>query len=618
MLSTLPLDAEFEQLLPPDEGGFLPEQATINPEMLPPGSEEYIRDLGDAGLLMASENEVLARRDLSTLWMLTEHLFTGEFTKASAGEQYGHLFGRDSQHVIRSEENVLRVVESDGKDHNLIELRLREVIERGICSMVRYIGTRSPKIGDKWRPSGEEPGKMFHEVGKIAGSLEEFAPGWQDSDETDKGFLVYYGSADSTPQFVVIVSDYDKNLRDQKSAKVADELLMYKVELYRGGVITIGEAITMNMSWLVNSLHESDLGLPEYQRHPGQEKGIPNQVLKDSLTSYVHQNGELANTNEPIASVEELANAYDALMGAADMFERTPDTARRLGVTKQQMDEWRQEAFKLREEGLERFWIAGEGRFAQAIDRDPRTGKPRLVKTPTSNELELLDSRLIHDLPEDQQQKFVTSLVRQAMSDEFLTDAGIRCRAKSAAGLIDFYDYHGSLAVWPVITGKVSNGLLGWGFNSLAEQIDARLNNTTNIAGEQNEFTLVDNADKPFYRYITKREADKQGITDGAVIIGTNIPQKLAMSEGPRLEAKVKRTADVYNKVDQNRLAWVAALEEEILAKIKHVAVIKDLAEIERLRSRSPLAIIDTEAGKAADARYYELADRKQHTQVAA
>lgn len=626
MLSTIPLGSGYGEFLPSDTGGFIPEQPLNNPGATFLDPNELLRHLGDVGLLMNSEDRALARRDLSTLWNIDNPLFTGEFIKASAGENYSHLFGRDSVYVINSALNALEAAESDGRDHNLLELRFRPIIEQGICSLVAYIGTKDEKIGGSWRPSGEAPGKILHEAGKVTGPLEKLAEQWRDSDETNKDFMVYYGSVDSTPLFVRSVSNYDKNLREYKSDEVtdpnevADNFLQRKVDHYRGETLTVGEGVLRAVNWVLSELHGSDLGFIESHRKPGQERGIHNQVLKDSLTSYIHSNGELANTNAPIASIEVQALGYDALLGAADLFDRTPKVAQQLQITGEQIETWRHKAAQWRDRIIDQFWSAPDQRFAQAIDRDPRSGKSRRVDIPTSNELELLDSRLLHDLPEDQQQKYVSSLVRQAMSDEFLTDAGLRCRAKSAHDLVKFTDYHGSSAVWFVITHKIADGLLGWGLNHAAYQLDARALNALNIVGDKNEFVLAEpETSEVYYRYITKQQAAKQGSQNGKIIIATNLPEGIqAWSEAVGLDIKAKKTAGIYDKVDPNRPDWIASLEKEVLEQVNPVEVIKDFTEIRRRRQQSAVAIVDTTAGKAADADYYKLSESMQRIPSAA
>ena len=618
------------QFLPPVRDGIIPEQQLTEPEKkIDPNQLHHLGNLANSTLLPKIESNGVAeahRNTISTL--LTMQILTdnGEFIKASNGENYAHPFGRDTEHVINFGLSSLRAITAanDGKNHGTS--RLRPIIEQGIVSLVAHIGTKDELLDGKWRPSGQAPGKMFHEAGEIADSpLVKLVEDWQDPDERDSDYLTYYGSIDSTPLFVCIVSDYDQCIREPKSPEAADSFLNKLIPHHNGkDKLTIGEAVIMSTNWIINELEKSDLGFVEYQRHPGQEKGIRNQVMKDSLTSYVHKNGELANTNAPIASIEVQAMAYDALLDAADMFERAPEVAEKQQVSTAAITKMRQAASGLLERILDDhdgFWIADEKRFAQAKDRDPITAKPRNVDTPSSNELELLDSRLLHDIKDKtKQMQYVSSLVRQAMSDEFLTEAGIRSRGKSQWQLVDFNDYHGSGTSWPVISHKVANGLLGWGMNDLAKQLDTRVLNAINIGDNRNELFLVDPVtDEVFYRYMTKQQADEQGVKNGKLIVGTNIPEVgQAWSEEAALDIKTKNEVGTYKMVDPNCPEWIIELEREIMASIKQESVIKYFEEIKNRREQSQLAIIDLVAGSLADRRYYERADATLHTAKAA
>lgn len=617
MLSTVSPESASRQLYPSVEGGLASEKPPIIPEVLRPGLDEVVRHLGDASVLVAAEGKELAGDDLrilSTLGNLYK-LFNGEYIKASGDHSYGHLFGRDSEYVIGSLTQALDAAESDGRNHNLLEMRCRPIIEQGICSLVAHIGTKEEKIGQGlWRPSGEAPGKILHEAGKVTGPLELLAPDWQDSDEDNRDYMVYYGSVDSTPLFIKTVKKYDQNLRRRLSPETADDFLQREVDHYRGETLTVGEGVLGAVNWVVHELHASDLGFVESRRMPGQEKGLPNQVLKDSLTSYVHASGEIANVNAPVASIEVQAQAYDALLDAAGLFERAPLVARELNISSETIESWRQEAARLRGRVIDQFWNEKDQRFIQAIDRDPESGQPRSLDVPTSNELELLDSRLLHDVPPEQQQKYVGSLVRQAMSDEFLTDAGIRCRAKSARDLVSFDDYHGSAAVWFVITHKIADGLLSWGLNQAAYELDARVVNAMNtVSDKRNEFVMADpETNEVYYRYMSRQQAAEQGNPKGKIVIATNMPERVqAWSEAAALDIKIKKTAGIYGQVNPDRPDWLEALEKEVLESVKPIEILGSLKELRRKREQSTLAIVDIEAGKAADAAYHALAKEK-------
>jgi glycogen debranching enzyme len=79
------------------------------------------------------------------------------------------------------------------------------------------------------------------------------------------------------------------------------------------------------------------------------------------------------------------------------------------------------------------------------------------------------------------------------MSDEFLTDAGIRSRALSESKLIKFWDYHGSFVSWPKETYDIAKGLYKHGFAKLAAELENRIVNVVRAMRAYPEFVYVDN-----------------------------------------------------------------------------------------------------------------------------
>src|SRR3989344_4365563 len=368
-------------------------------------------------------------------------LFAGDHINASGGVQYLHKnFGRDSAISALFILDMLRYTVSDR-----YQQEGRQVLEQVIRSLVHWQGQKSAKTGGRWRKNAEEPGKIHHEAGPIKIEDIELARRWQDADDRNSDMLVYYGSVDSTPLFVRLVTEYAGYLRgSDDTGKYAYRLMLSRVHNYRGAELSVAEAVSDAVTWICVQLLSSELGLLEYQRRPGQEMGLPNQTWKDSLTSYVHLNGELVNTNRPVASIEIQALAYDALLNAAELFENDVLLANAVRISPLQTKNWRLQAAGLQKAVLDHLWLKEQERFVQAVDRHPKNGHLRPVETPSSNELHLLNSRLFDDLNKPDKQVYMESLIRQAMSDDFLTDIGIRCRAKSQYKLIDFADYHGS------------------------------------------------------------------------------------------------------------------------------------------------------------------------------
>jgi glycogen debranching enzyme len=189
------------------------------------------------------------------------------------------------------------------------------------------------------------------------------------------------------------------------------------------------------------------------------------------------------------------------------------------------------------------------------------------------------------------------------MSKDFLTDLGIRCRAKSWHHLINFTDYHGSWAVWPWESHWIALGLRHQGFIKLADQVDTRIMNAFIVSAQYPEFYLVNpENDLAYYRFVAlEPETNKPG--HGAVI-ATNIPDTpQTWSAAAAIDIHGIFTGHQSSKM---QLEWQAELEQQILREIKPLKLISTEAEVDRLRNEATVAVVDLAGGKTADDRYYE------------
>ena len=363
------------------------------------------------------------------------------------------------------------------------------------------------------------------------------------------------------------------------------------------------------MDWSEAKLRQSKRGYIEYYRLPGQESAIENQVWQDSITSNVHDNaehrdGKLANVLEPIAAIEEQALGYDAWVVAIELFEDNPDLAISYGITADKIESWRTIAEDLRQRIFKDFWLEDEQRFAQALDYDPNTHQTRKITTPTSNPFMLLNTSIFDGLSEDEREKYIAPMVEQIFSREFLTDVGIRCRAASRAGLIDFVDYHGSWAVWGWITHFIANGVRRHGIEEPADELDKRVLNSVNRSGGNFEFFLADpKTNEVHYRY--KKKSDSNGDESARVLVATNIPDEPQAWEAYAVQdiKRIRRDAKMWPSGPKELPGWVRILEAKIRRQIGNF----DLKHTANMAT----AIIDIDAGKQADQRYHDIADQQ-------
>ena len=340
---------------------------------------------------------------------------------------YETLFGRDSLRVAMS----------------LIDVA-PQLARATVYELARHQGT----VYEASRE--EEPGRIVHEVRDpdeaIARELTE-TRGWG---------WPYYGTVDATPEFIRTLAAYCKKTGDY------DFLNQDYIDRDQKAR-TIAHALERALTWIETRLAANPQGLLEHKA--AIEKGIENQVWKDSWDSYSHTDGTIANHRQGVASFEVQVAVYDALIDAAELLEQglqIPGRALQL----------RLRAEALRDTILEMFWTEDKGGyFVLGTDRD-NAGNLRQLKIRTSNMGHALNSRLLdsHD-PEIIRKK--EAVIRQLSTPELLGRAGIRTLASDEVRYRPGSYHNGS--VWPWDTHYIATGLRRHGRGDLADDLDQRL-----------------------------------------------------------------------------------------------------------------------------------------------
>ena len=462
-------------------------------------------------------------------------------------------------------------------------LHLRPELARDIIrTLARLQGAVDAPVGP--HSNEEERGKIHHEHRTLYVDgrrippeserlLREQAIRWG-GDETS---LTYYGSVDATPLFVRLVARY--------CASQGEAILDDSVTRGDGGQATVRESVLAAVNWITAKMDTSPLGLVEFQRRNPQ--GIPFQVWKDSNTSYIHRDGTLANSDAPIAAIEVQGYAYDALLGAARLFE-----ARAV--------EWRDRAQALRERVIRNLWMPAESYFAMGLDRDGG-GRTRWIDSIASNGALLLDTALFDGLPAAD--LYVAGLVRRVCGPDFMTEAGIRCRSASEGGVVDFQDYHGDWTVWMKETFEVARGLERQGLPLLARQIGIRLLNAVNIAGAHVEFLYVSPDQRVMYDF---RACDLRS-AEPEVITGTNQPEApitWTVTAALALKSWLGSSRMFFGTTGAPDAAiWRQALEAEVLEQIPELAVYRTSMELRTAYARRGDFVLNLEGGMERDRR---------------
>jgi glycogen debranching enzyme len=506
------------------------------------------------------------------LFELLLELLTPDGIQASTWELFqGAIFGRDSERVAL----------------DLLPW-FPGLSEKVIFSLLRLQGTKSNPVTE------EEAGRIHHEYrhlfvgGRKVGPMQqkilrELAEKWGGTEEE----VIYYGSVDATPQIIRLVAAYCQNY--------SPALLNEEFKHRNGTVITVREALLSAVTWIINRIEQSDIGLLEFQHT--NPMGIKWQVLRDGTLAYIHENGRIANANAPIASLDVQGLAYDALLYAAELFHKDmPERAA----------QWQEVAQKIQKNTFERFWLPEERYFAMAIDRD-KHGTPRLLKTLTSVQAELLETRIFDSLSQEDKQHYVSSIIEHMYGPDFLTDVGIRSRALRYHELLPYWDYQGSKVCWTVMTNIFAIGLRRQGFLELAEDMENRMLNGAIIAGDWLEFYYVDTDGKVNYFPLEKGQIPTERKVAISMIAGTNIPentQAWTVSALLRVLLQRDKGGDTFRSMPS--AFWQCQTEELIFKAISKTKVLNSEQDRVNALLQSGPFHIDRQEGKRLEQNFLE------------
>jgi glycogen debranching enzyme len=284
------------------------------------------------------------------------------------------------------------------------------------ATTLRTLASRQGTTVDDFRD--EEPGKILHELRFGELTVTGRTP-----------HSPYYGSADSTPLFLILLDEYERWTGN--------------AELVR----TLERNARQALEW-IDSYGDLDRdGYVEYQtRNPA--CGLVNQCWKDSWNAILFADGAVAAG--PIATCEIQGYVYDAKRRCARLarrFWQDEPLAARLDA----------EADALRERFLDDFWIEETECFALALD-----GHKRQVDSITSNVGHLLWSGIVG-------QDHADAVAGRLMSDTMYSGWGVRTMASDQGGY-NPVEYHNG-TVWPHDNSIIAAGLRGYGHDVEAARI---------------------------------------------------------------------------------------------------------------------------------------------------
>jgi glycogen debranching enzyme len=289
-----------------------------------------------------------------------------------------------------------------------------ELAATSLRALGGWQGTRVDDFRD------EDPGRILHELryGELTGFEE-------------RPHSPYFGSADATPLYVVLLDEYERWSGDTR--------LVRELEVEARAAL----------NWIDEYADLMGDGYLWYRRR-NEETGLENQCWKDSWDSISYRDGRLPGF--PRATCELQGYAYDAKVRGARLARLV----------------WKDEAFAKRLEkeaaDLKRrfnrdFWVEDGEYFALALDTEGNQ-----VDSLTSNNGHLLWSGIVD-------KSKAKAVVRNLMGPRLFSGWGVRTLAEGE-GRYNPIGYHVG-TVWPFDSSFIAWGLRRYGFKEDAARVAA-------------------------------------------------------------------------------------------------------------------------------------------------
>ena len=303
-----------------------------------------------------------------------------------------------------------------GRDSIFTSLQAIPFTPELAATTLRALGERQGTRIDDFRD--EDPGRILHEM--RFGEMTAFE---------ERPHSPYYGSADATPLFVVLLDEYERWTGDTKLAR--------DLELEARAAL----------NWIDEYADLQNNGYISYKRR-NEETGLENQCWKDSWDSISYRDGTLPGF--PRATCELQGYAYDAKVRGARL-------ARSVWRDAEYADRLEKEASNLKRRFNRDFWVKDGEYFAVALDADGRK-----VDSLTSNNGHLLWSGIVD-------RSKAKAVARNLMSKRMFSEWGVRTLAEGE-GRYNPIGYHVG-TVWPFDNSFIAWGLRRYGFKEEAARV---------------------------------------------------------------------------------------------------------------------------------------------------
>jgi glycogen debranching enzyme len=305
-----------------------------------------------------------------------------------------------------------------GRDSILTSLQALPFTPDLAATTLRELGSRQGVHVDDFRD--EDPGRILHEL--RYGELTAFE---------ERPHSPYFGSADATPLFVVLLDEHER--------WTGDRSLVRELEYEARAALR----------WIDEYADLQGNGYVAYQRR-NEKTGLENQCWKDSWDSISYRDGRLPGF--PRATCELQGYAYDAKVRGARLAREIWDDADFAAELERQ-------ATDLKRRFNRDFWVEDDEYFALALAPDGSQ-----VDSLTSNNGHLLWSGIVD-------KSKAKAVVRHLMGPRLFCGWGIRTLAEGE-GRFNPIGYHVG-TVWPFDNSFIAWGLRRYGFKEEAAQVAA-------------------------------------------------------------------------------------------------------------------------------------------------
>ncbi|RZU49400.1 glycogen debranching enzyme [Krasilnikovia cinnamomea] len=287
-----------------------------------------------------------------------------------------------------------------------------ELAETTLRVLGRWQGTRVDDFRD------EDPGRILHEM--RYGELSAFE---------ERPHTPYYGSADATPLYVVLLDEYERWSGDTNLVRD----LEYEARAA--------------LDWIDQYADLMDNGYISYERR-NKDTGLENQCWKDSWDSIAYRDGRIPGF--PRATAELQGYAYDAKVRGARL-------ARLVWHDNAYADRLEREAADLKRRFNRDFWVADGDYFALALDADGSR-----VDALASNVGHLLWSGIV-------EQERAQSIAKHLLGPRLFSGWGVRTMAEGEHRYNPIGYHVGT--VWPFDSSIIAWGLRRYGFKEEAARV---------------------------------------------------------------------------------------------------------------------------------------------------